>query len=532
MSKWVLNASDEHAVASGCRFDEGAAERVAEFFRRYLRHSKGEWAGKPFELLDWQRDGIVYPLFGWRRADGTRRFRRAYIGIAKKNGKSTLCSGIAAYLLVGDGEPGAEVYSAAADRDQAAIVFNETANMVEASPELSALLTVNRSTKRVICWETQSYYKALSAEAPTKEGLNIHGLIFDELHAQKTRTLWDTLTYGGAARRQPLLIAITTAGYDRDSICFEQYEYAGKVLAGTIEDDSFFGYIAEAGKDDDWTDEATWRKANPSYAITIKADQFAEDCRQAKESPAKENAFRRYRLNQWTEQETRWLTMEAWDRCNAAVDEEDVRGCECVAGLDLGISRDLTALVLVFVKGERHLWMPFLWMPEENVGERERKDRVPYRDWVRRGLIETTPGNRTDYDCIRRRLNELGGQYRIREIAFDPYNATQLCNNLMDDGFSMVEFRQGFLSMSPAAKATEELVLAGRIAHGGHPVLRWMASNAVVKTDPAGNIKPCKPDPNSGKRIDALVAGIMAEGRMIENPQTQSIYERQGIEHL
>jgi phage terminase large subunit-like protein len=387
------------------------------------------------------------------------------------------------------------------------------------------MLTVNRSTKRIICWETNSVFRALSADAFTKEGLNISGLIFDELHAQKNRSLWDTLAYGGASRRQPLRVSITTAGFDRDTICWEQHEYAGKVLDGSIDDPSFFAYVSAAGPEDNWKSLGVWKKANPSFGITIKADQFEEDCRKAQDSPAKENSFRRYRLNQWTEQETRLISMDAWNRCNAAVDPDDIRRKPCIAGLDLGVNRDLTALLLVFTVGDKHLWLPRFWMPEDNVGERQRKDGVDYARWVHDGLITTTPGNRTDYNFIRKAINDLGSEYLIQEIAFDPYNATQLCNDLMDDGFQMVEFRQGFLSMSPATKATLELISAQRIAHGGHPILKWMAANVAAKQDPAGNIKPVKPDPKSGKRIDGIVAGIMAEGRLIQNPDRGNSYD-------
>jgi len=306
----VRTEADERAVAQGYVFRLAAAERVRTFFQRFLCHSKGEWAGQPFELLDWQWDDIVAPLFGWQRPDGTRRFRRGYIEVPKKNGKSCLFSGLSLYLLLADGEPGAEIYSAAVDRDQASIVFTEAANMVEASPHLASRLQVVRSTKRIVDHRSRSYYKALSADVPAKEGLNAHAILIDELHAQRNRDLWDTLRYAGASRRQPLHLAITTAGYDRHSICWEQHDYAKKVQDGTIQDLAFFSYICAAESDDDWTAPEVWRKANPSFGITLSAEQFAEDCQEAQQSPAKENSFRRYRLNQWTEQDVRWLSLE------------------------------------------------------------------------------------------------------------------------------------------------------------------------------------------------------------------------------
>ena len=386
--EWFRKGLDEKAVAAGCWFDIEAAERVRAFFRRFLRHSKGKWAGQPFELLEWQWRDVVAPLFGWKRPDGTRRFRKAYIEVPKKNGKSTLCAGLGLYLLVGDNEPGAEVYSAAADRDQASIVYNEAASMVRASPELSSHLLVTDSRKTIGFPRTSSIYKALSSEVPTKEGLNIHGLIFDELHAQKTRDLWDSLTYGGAAREQPLLIAITTAGWDKNSICYEQRRYAEQVRDGVIEDWSFFGYISAAGEDDDWTDPKLWERVNPSWGVTISADEFAEAANEAQSSPTKENTFKRYRLDIWTEQDIRWLPLERWDACDAVPGVLDGRAC--FGGLDLSSTTDITAFVLLFPANDSSGLipvLPFFWIPEENARKRERRDKVPYLTWAREGLI-------------------------------------------------------------------------------------------------------------------------------------------------
>lgn len=505
-AEWVHSEADERAVLEGCVFDLQAAERVRTFFRRFLRHSKGEWAAKPFELLEWQWRDIVAPLFGWKRADGTRRFRRGYIETPKKNGKSTLFSGLSLYLLVGDGEAGAEIYSAAVDRDQASIVFNEAVHMVEASPALASRLNAVRSTKRIVFQRTRSFYKALSADVPAKEGLNAHAVLIDELHAQRSRDLWDTLRYAGASRRQPLHLSVTTAGYDKHSICWEQHAYAEQVLSGVIYDPAFFAYIVAAAADDDWTDPEVWKKANPSFGITVNADQFAEDFREARESPAKENSFRRYRLSQWTEQDVRWLQMEKWDAC--ATKPQNVEGRECWGGLDLSSTTDLTAFVLVFPDGDRYEVLPFFWVPEEGARRRERRDRVPYGLWIKDGFIEATPGEAIDYDRIRRCINELGERFAIQSIAIDRWNATQLAGQLEGDGFEMVAFGQGFASMNAPTKKLEELVLSGRLAHGGNPVLRWMASNVSIENDAADNWKPSKK--KSRERIDGIVALIMA----------------------
>jgi phage terminase large subunit-like protein len=525
-SAWIRSPCDEQAVLEGCRFEIRAAERVRTFFDKFLRHSKGQWAGQRFQLLDWQWREIVAPLFGWKRADGTRRYRRGYFEVPKKNGKSTLFSGLSLYLLAGDGEPGAEVYSAAVDRDQASIVFNESANMVEVSPQLSSRLNVVRSTKRIVMPRTRSFYKALSADVPAKEGLNAHAVLIDELHAQKTRQMWDTLRYAGASRRQPLHLSVSTAGFDRHSICWEQHDYAQKVLDGTIQDSSFLAFIAAADAEDDWTEPEVWRRANPSFGITLNALQFAEDCREAQESPAKENSFRRYRLNQWTEQEVRWLSMEKWDACGTSL--ADLQGRECYAGLDLSSTTDITALVLIFPAEARFDVLPLFWVPEEGARQRERRDRVPYLQWIRQGYIEATPGEVIDYDRIRHKVNELGRQYHIREIAIDRWNATQLATQLEGDGFEIVAFGQGYASMNWPCKKLEELVLGGKIAHGGNPVLRWMAGNVSIEKDAADNWKPSKK--KSIERIDGIVALIMAVDRASTQPLPEkSVYDERGV---
>lgn len=513
-NEWIRNPNDERAAREGCLFDVTAAHRVRTFFRSFLRHSKGEFAGRPFDLIDWQWRDVVAPLFGWKRPDGTRRFRKAGIWVPKKNGKSTISSGLAIYLLLADGEPGSEVFCAAADRDQAAIVYNESANMVEASPALRSRIECVRSTKRLVYAGNQSFLRTLSAEAFTKEGLNIHGLIFDELHAQKSRELWDTLTYGGAARRQPLLISISTAGFDRDSIGYEQYRYAKGVIDGSISDTSFFAYVAEADEDDDWTDPKVWRKANPSLGITVKESALAEACREARYSPAKENAFRRYHLNQWTEQDVRWLPLEKWDASAGNMRLDELEGRECYAGVDLASTTDLASLALLFcprTEGEPYDVLMHYWAPQEADRRRERENKVRIRDWARAGLIELTDGNVIDYDVIRKRVNEANERYNIRELAIDRWNATHLSTQLMGDGIDVVAFGQGYASMSAPTKEFEALVLAGLLRHGGHPVLRWNAANVTVEQDAAGNLKPSKR--KSREKIDGIVATIMALGR-------------------
>ena len=461
---------------------------MRHFFRRFLRHSKGQWAGKPFELLDWQWAEVVAPLFGWKRKDGTRRFRRGYIEVPKKNGKSTLFAGLSLYMLACDNEPGAEIYSAAVDRDQASIVYNEAANMVESSPHLSSRLSVIRSTKRIVDHRSRSFYRALSADVPAKEGLNAHAVLIDELHAQKTRDLWDTLRYAGASRRQPLHLSITTAGFDRHSICWEQHDYALKVLDGTVQDVAFFAYIAAAADEDDWTDPEVWRKANPSFGVTIDAEQFAEDCREAQESPAKENSFRRYRLNQWTEQDVRWLSMEKWDACGGEVGDLR-RQRRVLRGWICRRRPTFRRWCWYFQKMMATRCCRFSGVPRKGARQRERRDRVPYGNGFEGAYIEATPGEVVDYDRIRLASTNSASGIDISQVAIDRWNATQLATQLTGDGFEMVAFGQGYASMTAPTKKLEEVVLAGRLRHGGHPVLRWMAGNVSIETGRRGQLE-------------------------------------------
>ena len=511
-------------------FDERTAEVAVRFFERLLHHSKGEWAGQRFILEDWQKEEIIRPLFGWKRVgDGLRRYRTAYIEIPRKNGKSTMAAGIALLLLFADDEPGAEVFSAAVDRDQASIVFDEAKNMVEASPQLDELSEVWK--RSIVVPGTKSVYRVLSADVKTKHGLNAHGVVFDELHAQPTRELWDVLTTSVGARRQPLVVAITTAGFNRESICWEQHEYARQVIERIIEDPTFFAYIKAADPEEDWLDEEVWARANPNLGVTVKMDYLQNEARKAKQVPAYQNTFRRLHLNQWTQQETRWLPVDDWDACAMPVNETLLEGAPCYGGLDLASSSDIGSFVLCFPpepgEEERYAWLPFFWIPEENMIERARKDRVPYDAWVRQGLITATEGNVIDYGYIIRDIEGLGERYNIREIAFDRWGAFQVSQQLEGSGFTMVGFGQGFVSMAGPTKELLRLVLDRRLAHGGHPVLRWMADNMVVSTDAAGNVKPNKA--KSREKIDGIVAGIMGLDRAIRHLAAGSVYEERGL---
>jgi phage terminase large subunit-like protein len=508
-------------------FDERAATVAERFFDRMLVHIEGPMAGKPFILEPWQRS-IVREVFGRKRDDGLRQYRKVYIELPRGNGKSTWCSGFALHLLAVDGERSAKVYSAAADKSQAAIVFETAEKMVSASPFLSQHIRAFRN--RTMEYDaTGSKYLVLSSDAFTKHGLNPSGIIFDELHAQPNRELYDVLNTAMGKRAQPLMIMITTAGYDRNSICWEQHEYALKVRAGIIEDPTFLPVIYAADTDDEWTSPATWRKANPNFGVSVKEDFLWQECQTALQSPAYQNTFRRLYLNQWTQQETRWIDMKSWDGCNGPL--PDLAGRTCYGGLDLASTTDIAACVLTFPpveEGEPTWLLPFFWIPTDNMIERERRDRVPYSTWVREGLVEATPGNVIDYAYIRARINALKAMYDIQEVAYDPWNATQLSLQLQDDGIVMVEMRQGFASMTAPSKELLRLVLAKQVAHAGNPVLRWMADNVTARSDPAGNVKPDKG--KSTNKIDGIVASIMALARLTANAsQAGSMYDDPAI---
>ena len=498
------------AAARGLRFDVAKGRHAIDFFG-FLRHSKGEWAGQTFALAPWQAF-VVGCLFGWQRSDGLRRFRTAYCAVPRKNGKSTLSAGLGLYLLVADGEHGAEIYSAATSRDQARIVFDEAKRMVGSSPALKRRVGILINNLHVAA--SASRFMPLSSDSSTMDGLNVHGAIIDELHAHMSRHVVDVLETATGARRQPLLFEITTAGYDRHSICFEHDDYSIKVLDGTVPDDSWFAFIAAAEEGDDWTDPEVWRKANPNFGLSVKEDDLARKAEKAIALPGAQNAFRRMHLNEWTEQAERWIDLAAWDACSGPVALELLRGRRCFGGLDLSTTTDVTALAWVFPpEDEEGLWyvLSRYFVPEDNLRKRAERDRVPYDLWTRQGFIEATSGNVVDYGAIEQRILADSALFQVKEIAYDPWNATHIALRLQDEGAKLVEFRQGFRSMAAPTRELEKLIVSRKLAHGGNPVTRWMAANLAVAQDPAGNLKPAKD--KSTERIDGIVAIIMAIGR-------------------
>lgn len=496
----------------GQYFDAERAALAADCIERYLRHTTGQWAGQPFVLLNWQRS-IVWDIYGWRNADATRRFREVFIALPRKNGKTTFVAALSVLLFVFDDEPAGHVYAAAGNAEQATVVFSEARAMIMASPELAR--HVEPYKRQMWFPAKQASYQVLTKTGLTKHGLNPYATIKDELHTWKDRLLWEALRTGQGARRQPIDISITTAGYDRHSLCFDQWGYARKVRDGIIENSAFLPVLFEASPEDDWRDPDVWAKANPSLGVTIKAEWLEKECRRAIEQPGYENVFRQLYLNQWTEQASRWLSMQIWDANAGTVDRAALRGRRCVGGLDLALVADLSALVLVFEPIERggaYDVLPFFWVPEDNIRVRSRKDRVPYDQWARDGLIRATPGEVTDFDFIREDIFALASEFNIAEIAYDRFLAQHLVQQFIQEGVPMVEFGQGFFSMSPAAMEVERLLISRRLNNGGNPVLRWMASNVAVEKNAAGGIKPSKA--SSTERIDGIVAMCMAVGRI------------------
>lgn len=518
-------------MAKGSHYDKSAADYAVAFIQE-LCHTKGTWAGKKFQLLDWQEQ-IIRDIFGTVKQNGYRQFNTAYIEIPKKNGKSELAAAVALLLLCGDGEQRAEIYGCAADRNQAKIVYDVAADMVRFCPALEKRVKILESAKKLIYLPTNSTYQVLSADVANKHGFNTHGVIFYELHTQPNRKLYDVMVQGsGDARMQPLYFLITTAGNNTESICYEVHQKALDIMSGRKIDPTFYPVIYGAGTDEDWTDPKVWKKANPSLGETIGLDKVQAACDSAKQNPSEENSFRQLRLNQWVKQSVRWMPMDKWDACAFPVNPEELEGRVCYGGLDLSSTTDLTSFCLVFPpedEYEPYYILPYFWLPEDTLPLRVNRDHVPYDLWERQGFIQTTEGNVVHYGFIEKFIEKLGEVYNIREIAFDRWGAVQMVQNLEGMGFTVVPMGQGFASMSPPTKELMKLTLEKKLAHGGHPVLRWNMDNIFIRTDPAGNIKADKA--KSTEKIDGAIACIMALDRAIRcgNDTSESVYDTRGL---
>lgn len=528
--KWVKLACKRHFDDASktdwpYAFDSDRAQLVLDFFS-LCKHFKGQWAGQPFEPSPWQIF-CTLSIFGWIHKEiKLRRFRTAYIEVPRKNGKSTWIAPIGLYGFTMDGEPGAEIYSAATHREQAKIVFDAAQKMTRASPTLRKRISVFRHNMNIE--ETAAKFEPLGADADSLDGLNIHMALVDELHAHKNRGTYDVLETGMGSREQPLLASITTAGFDRYGICYEQRTYTQKILDGIVEDDQYWGIVYTIDEGDDWREESTWIKANPNYGVSVIPADMHRLAKKAMEIPAAQNNFLCKRLNVWTNQEIRWLDLAEWDASGAPFDTETLEGRECFGGLDLSRRLDLTAFVLVFPPvGKESDWKVIcrFWVPEDNIEQRVRTDRVPYDGWAKQGLITATPGNDVDYRFIYEEIMTLAEMFRIQEIGFDPWNASGIATDLTEAGFQMVEARQGFKTMSEPSKHLEVLVKSGKLSHNKNPVLRWNANNVSIRVDPNENIMPDKA--HSMERIDGITALCIALSRALVHtaaPVPQSIY--------
>lgn len=518
-------------LPEGAYFDEEAADRAVEFFR-LLNLVEGKGAGEPFELLPWAENEIVRPLFGYKRANGTRLYRTAWVEVPRKNAKTTLAAGIGLYGLAADGEAAPQVIIGARDRNQARLCFELCRKMVNASPALSKRCRAVRSY--IEHPKSGGVLRAIPADAAGQHGLNCHFAVLDEVHAHRSRELWEVLATSTGARSQPLVMGITTAGvYDPHSIAWEQHTYAEQVAEGKIEDPYFLGVIYGADLDDDWTDPAVWAKANPSLDSTITEDYLREEVTRARVSPARQTTFRQLHLNIWTSEVSRWIDPHAWDENGEPV-REHVPGARVFAGLDLSSTTDISALVLLTAQDDGTFDVrPYFWLPDANLLERENRDRLPYTDWVSKGLIQTTPGNIVDYGAIRNQVLDLADEFGGFTLAYDPWNATGLITELTSAGLLCVPVRQGFATLSAPTKELERLILGGKLRHAGNPVLKSHAEAALVQSDPAGNVKPDKAKSNA--RIDGLVGLIMAlHSSMLSGSAStgRSVYEERGIELL
>jgi phage terminase large subunit-like protein len=512
--------------APGAVFDPGRVDRVLKSFH-LLRHTQGKWAGKPLDPDPWQVAYIIAPVFGWVRWDDeaegyVRIVRKLYVDVPRRNGKTTLSGGIAVYLMAADSEPGAQVYAAATSEKQARYTFDPIRTIAERAPALKG--NVKAYTKKITHPASGSYFTVVSSVAEAMHGANVHGGIIDELHVHKTPDLVETIETGTGSRRQPLVVIITTADDGKqESIYDRKRQYVEQLARGVLHDPDTYGVVWGADDDDDPYAESTWRKANPGFGVSPSAAYLRGAAAEAQQSPADLAKFLRLHLGIRTKQSTRFLTMPAWDNNAGMVDEELLAGRETWGGLDLASTSDLCALCWLFPNDDDGtldaLWR--FWTPEDNLKALDKRTAGAASRWVREGWLTATPGNVADYDWIREQIRRDRDKFKVRSIGYDPWNASQLTNDLVSERAPMVKVRQGFATMSPVLKEIQRLVLQGTperpaLRHGGHPVVRWCVDNLAVAMDPAGNVKPDKA--NSGDKIDGVSALATAMAEIVARP--------------
>ena len=496
-------------------FDEEAADRAVNFIEKFCTHVKGELAGKAFILEKWQKDDIVRPLFGWKDKDtGLRKYRTCYVEIPRKNGKSNLAAALALYLMFADGEPGAEIISAAGDRGQANIVYHIAQEMIKNNKHLRSKAKVLRNTIEY----KSSWYKSISAEAYTKHGLNCHGIIFDELHTQPNRELWDVLTTSVGARRQPLIISLTTAGHDRASICYEMHEYSEGVLNGSIEDDSFLPVLYKAEPDDDWTDPETWKKANPGYGSICNEAYFMDAVKKAKSNPSMINSFLRLHLNIWTSAETAWIPDDIYMKGDKPIPFDRLPSLPAYGGLDLASTQDLTAFALIFRDDENECFYLLCHQFVNSVKAHNKKlaAGVDYLNYEREGDITITPGNVTDYRIVKQYILDQCAKYDVQEIGYDPKFSTYIVAELTEEEITMQPMAQNITSMNGPTKEMEMEIMKGNVIHGGNKCLRWQFGCAIIYTDNNENKRVIK-EQKENKKVDGVIASIIALNSYVQN---------------
>ena len=520
----------ETCYSRGMYFDEAAAMRAINFFK-FLKHSKGsDFAGKPFVLSPWQAFD-VWCVYGWRRSGGKRRFRYTYLDIARKNGKTTFAAANGLFLLIMDAEPGAEVYTVATKRDQARIAFDEAKSIVFKSPDLQKYTHAWENS--IVCEMLGSTMKALSSDAKTMDGLNPHGIILDEFHAHKDDLVFNVMKSALGSRTQPLFWLLTTAGFNRNSPCFAYRDVAIKILLGLLTQDDLFVSIHTLDDENEYENEEMWVKSNPNLNISVKPEYLRDEYQSAKNNPNQIYNFLTKNMNIWTDSAKMWIPFDKIKESDQGV--EDLTGVECYGALDLASVRDTTAFCLLFkLPSGKFTYRLFFWMPEMNVEERVKKKGINYDAWIRSGHVRITQGNVTDYDFIRSDINALRDKYKIKKIAYDRWNSSQLIINLVSDGLTMHPYGQGYASMSAPTKEFERQLMTGNANLEGNPVMEWHLSNVLIIRDPAGNIKIDKD--KSSEKVDGPVTAVMALGTwMIDNgnpdtkPDINKTYATQGI---
>jgi phage terminase large subunit-like protein len=508
----------------GLMWDIPAYQRVVSFFREVLTLGDGEHDGKPF-ILQPSQVFIVGNLFGWKTKDGTRRFRTGYIETAKGSGKSPLCAGIGLYMMVADGEAGAECYAAAVTRDQAKIMFRDAVRMVDSSPHLTSRIqkSGDREVFNLAHLASGSYFRPVSSEGRGLDGKRVHYAAIDEVHEHPTDIVVNKMRAGTKGRRQAMIIEATNSGYDRHSVCFAHHEYSRQVVEGLKDDDSWFAYVCALDPGDDpLKDKSCWVKANPTIGITITEKYIEEQVREAVGMPSKESLVRRLNFCEWVDAADPWIGQEMWRACEEDFDDHELDGMDCVGALDLSGARDLSSLVLAFELPEEVIaLLSYFWTPEDTLIERARRDQVPYEQWVREGWLEATPGRAVDYGFIAARLGELSARFNILNVAFDPYRIKYFERDLIEQGVEMplVPHAQGYyksqeslLWMPRSVELIEAKVMARKLRVKRNPVLTWNSASAVLEADPKGNRIFTKR--KSTGRIDGIVASTMAVGNI------------------